>query len=269
MMRVRIFELMALLVAAFFQVSSQAAELAPAREPITFPVKIVGTPVKTAEDVRLESESIVREKDDLVAQQTVADYTRYIWFLSIASTILSALAFGGVVYSLRQTSASIKSEVEFGRLQSRAFMVPVPMAKTSTTFNETGFLEYISLHFTWVNAGNSPARIIEIQRDLQFYDEKDRSISIDATALRPMAPPGDLRSSIVGEGQSTGPGPLKLLRGLLVVFLCRYIDIFGNQHVEHYAQELGLWLKPEAIKPTTTEAILYFENCNVKLSPTS
>lgn len=112
--------------------------------------------------LRLVAAKLPATKDllDLQAQQDMAFWAKWMFWVSAASVVLSAFALLAVLWSLRQTSRAISDARTLGEDQTRAY-VHVSSARHSWT--DVGYGLVLSVE----NVGDTPARVFEIGGRLQ------------------------------------------------------------------------------------------------------
>lgn len=92
---------------------------------------------------------------DLLAQQEMAKWARYMFWATAASVLLSLGALIGLFFSLRQTSLALCENKQLGQAQARAY-VHVSSARHSWTDEGYGLLLNIE------NVGETPAKSFEV-----------------------------------------------------------------------------------------------------------
>jgi len=162
-----------------------AAQETQKRGEIVFPVKIVSEPAKSAEDIAAEKASQKHEADDLVAQQSVANSTVYIVWVSIAQLVLAIAGTGVLLYTIglnrKATDAAVKAvdaTVNVGRDQSRAYVHLERAEFRIRPDNPYG----PTLTLVVKNSGQTPAKWFELQYDtfiLTVHDDDKRLDEID------------------------------------------------------------------------------------------
>lgn len=85
------------------------------QESFSLPVRIVDGPPRTAEDAAKEAQTDKRETDDLVAQQSMAQSTEQIVWLSIAQLVLGVASTMALLYSLHLNRWSARNAMEANR----------------------------------------------------------------------------------------------------------------------------------------------------------
>lgn len=131
---------------------------------------------------RLEKESIQREKDDLVAQQSMAQYTEELVFWTRFQVLLAAVGTVALVYSLHlnrrattaATDASFIAREALGA--ERAWMTMVgPSFGVSLNSNVSGVTHdrVLVLRVRWKNDGRTPAIKTRASMNYEITDSHD------------------------------------------------------------------------------------------------
>lgn len=178
---------------------------------IVFPVRILENPPKTEADQRDEQEAEQREKEDLVAQQSVAESTEKILWLSGLQMILAVIGTGALIYSIllnrKATNAAVvgagaavsgadaaRDAVEVARkmgdAQTRAWL-GFNSYQILLNKGDNGLVHEIHFRLLWKNYGITPALDTNITTDRADSDvfESEDPFARDAQ-YNACVPPG-------------------------------------------------------------------------------
>lgn len=191
-------------------------------------------------DVRIKAAAAGKAYDelDLAAQQQMALWAKWTFWLTISSVALSAVALVGLWKSLQQTREAITDNRRLGEAQTRAY---VHAASARHAWTDTGYGLLINV----LNVGQTPASHFEVCGQLRKVKHGDIEKSLDQfvqlpmkgwTTLGPGQAPTDVRLDIsdyldiVAEFGTPQEGYVLLVDGSI-----RYRDMYGHWFETRYA----------------------------------
>ncbi|MDZ7872058.1 MAG: hypothetical protein U5N27_02055 [Rhizobium sp.] len=92
---------------------------------------------------------------DLLAQQEMAKWARFMFWATVASLALSLGALIGLFLSLRQTSLALRENKQLGQSQARAY---VHVASARHSWTDGGYALLLDIE----NVGETPAKFFEV-----------------------------------------------------------------------------------------------------------
>lgn len=204
-----------------------AAPAVGQQERFALPIEIVAAP-SPMDDPAGDARDIA----DLVAQQQMASWAQWMFWATMASVVVSALALFGLLTSLRQTAAAIKDNRQVGEATAQAYVHAV----------EAEFGSSLNILVSLMNSGSSPATHFSVAGTARLIPRGEVTDAIGFTN----GPFKTFSALGAGETLTVGIGPYSVISDfrqgttpedqiLLICGQVIYCTIFNHDHETQFA----------------------------------